>query len=69
MIIGHIVIAKDTALLGLRIPKKKGEELTLSREGKRILPEMRMGKRNILFNQIKDSVSTKNNGGYKKTVV
>ena len=28
-----------------------------------------MGKRNMLFNQIKDSVSTKKNGGYKKTVV
>ena len=30
---------------------------------------MENGKRNILFNQIKDSVSTKNNGGYKMTGV
>ena len=45
LIIGHIVIAKDIALLGLSIPKKKGEELTLSREGKRILPEMENGKK------------------------
>ena len=45
MIIGHIVIAKDIALLGLSIPKKKGKELTLSREGKRILPEMENGKK------------------------
>lgn len=39
------------------------------REGKRIFQKWRMRKRNILCSQIKDSVSTKNIGGYKKTGV
>lgn len=54
----------------MSLSKKEGGTNAVSKErGKASCQKWRMGKGNILFSESKDSVSTENNGGYKKIVV
>lgn len=54
----------------MSLSKKKGGINTVSKgKEKESCQKRRLGKRNILFSQDKDSISATNNGGYKKTAV